>query len=1115
MGFSLVKTTSTSGYIRGDNEHNRSSIYPHCNITLSVPDSYVVMMSITKVTTRGLRDNSNCLIFPEHNCAKVPFRRRQCQGHSESNIYNVTSITMQWTENYFVCTIPTSFEILYSFHPESRVPQRLSSGMYNCSVHDYWRFQQHLHCNIKVECEDGRDETADCPVSSPACRPWGISGRKCYRFVSEETLQSLDTDDKSFLARAGQYCALLNASTGVPKDVHDVKILQSIFLSIKRKAVMKIMVGLSYGGLPAHSLYARSIVSIDKTVLHHTVNHMILNAQFTGRKHCLVYAPFQSYLSIDSCDYFENSLSATCSLVANDISSFLDGSKAIALPNISFAIPGQTEFFTICPNGQVTHDFLSDSPHNVCKRRNVSSHSFSDVPTQDSLYKINEHWTYVAVFPCDDGITRLSYTLVCDFRHDCQDGSDELFCQHPPCDAFTCACGQCVSYLKRCNMVPDCVDNSDEMKCYRKTIFNLKRLRSPVLIKIDGSGSFSNRNMSPTETCPETHYRCPGEYNDCLPVFTLCNGWYDCMGHEDEVGCADMTCPGFYRCLNSTVCVHATHLCDGWPHCLQRDDEWLCDMTCPAHCLCRGYVFLCHGPFSAKLYPQLRYLDARGSKMTLSFLKDNHYMISLILSHCSLSVLPDITLPNLQFLDLSSNDLHCINMSVFVGFASMKTLILAKNPIHLLYSQTDVLQQNILNTMDLSLTNLTIFDSKPLAPFAFLHTLNLSYSPIRTVSTSGFRYTTRLTRLYMKGVPVQTFPADMLTDLSRLRIVTATTYKMCCKQILPHQFEMISCDAPRDEISSCEDLLQSGTYRTILWMIGCLSLLGNTFCLVVRICVQRSTSTTGFHVFVTNLSMADLLMGVYIAVIGVADALFRGKYLFVDYKWTHSVACMMAGFLSLLSSEVSALIIWLITLDRFIVLHFPFSSTRFQRTSAATASLITWITGLLLASIPLLPVTKHWEFFSQTGACIPLPVTRKDFKGKVYSVSVFIVLNFVLFLFIAMGQACIYWSVQQNALKSDTTKISRDMTIARRLISVAVSDFLCWFPIGLCGLMALGDIPIPGEVNVALAVFVLPLNSALNPFVYTFNMLMEKRRKSKEAMLLKWLEDYSDLLNKP
>ena len=117
-----------------------------------------------------------------------------------------------------------------------------------------------------------------------------------------------------------------------------------------------------------------------------------------------------------------------------------------------------------------------------------------------------------------------------------------------------------------------------------------------------------------------------------------------------------------------------------------------------------------------------------------------------------------------------------------------------------------------------------------------------------------------------------------------------------------------------------------------------------------------------------------------------------------------------------------------------------------------------------------------------------------------------IVLNFILFLLIAVGQAFIYWSVRSNSISSSKKTGSRDTTVARRLTTIVLSDFLCWFPIGLLGVLASTGTPIPGELNVAVVIFVLPFNSALNPFLYTFNVLMEKRQKAQEAYLLKRLE---------
>ncbi|KAL8578992.1 hypothetical protein ACOMHN_001954 [Nucella lapillus] len=87
--------------------------------------------------------------------------------------------------------------------------------------------------------------------------------------------------------------------------------------------------------------------------------------------------------------------------------------------------------------------------------------------------------------------------------------------------------------------------------------------------------------------------------------------------------------------------------------------------------------------------------------------------------------------------------------------------------------------------------------------------------------------------------------------------------------------------------------------------------------------------------------MADFLMGVYIAIIGTADEQFRGTYLQHDLTWKSSVMCKVAGVLSLLSSEVSALIIWIITLDRLVALQFPFSTLRFHRIPEAIPCSVT------------------------------------------------------------------------------------------------------------------------------------------------------------------------------
>nr|KAG5685940.1 hypothetical protein BaRGS_021325 [Batillaria attramentaria] len=144
-----------------------------------------------------------------------------------------------------------------------------------------------------------------------------------------------------------------------------------------------------------------------------------------------------------------------------------------------------------------------------------------------------------------------------------------------------------------------------------------------------------------------------------------------------------------------------------------------------------------------------------------------------------------------------------------------------------------------------------------------------------------------------------------------------------------------------------------------------------------------------------------------------------------------------------------------------------------------------------------------WEFYGQSGICLPLPITRQQYQGQHYAFSVFIVLNFVLFLLIGAGQFFIFHTVRSASSKFGTERRQQELTIARRLFLIVFTDFLCWFPIGLMGLLASQDTPLPGEVNVWSAIFVLPLNSTLNPFLYTLNGLLERWEKEREATRMK------------
>jgi hypothetical protein len=93
------------------------------------------------------------------------------------------------------------------------------------------------------------------------------------------------------------------------------------------------------------------------------------------------------------------------------------------------------------------------------------------------------------------------------------------------------------------------------------------------------------------------------------------------------------------------------------------------------------------------------------------------------------------------------------------------------------------------------------------------------------------------------------------------------------------------------------------------------------------------------------------------------------------------------------------------------------------------------------------------EFYSKSGVCIALPLTRDRPAGWAYSLSVFVCLNFITFILVAVGQLSIFVEIRKSAgiATSTETARKRDLKVARNLLLVVGTDFLCWFPIGVLG----------------------------------------------------------------
>jgi hypothetical protein len=155
-----------------------------------------------------------------------------------------------------------------------------------------------------------------------------------------------------------------------------------------------------------------------------------------------------------------------------------------------------------------------------------------------------------------------------------------------------------------------------------------------------------------------------------------------------------------------------------------------------------------------------------------------------------------------------------------------------------------------------------------------------------------------------------------------------------------------------------------------------------------------------------------------------------------------------------MSSEASVFFLCLITIDRILVIKYPFGQMKLSAKKAILLTVLVWVFSVLVALLPVVYVDYfEGKFYSRSGVCIALPLTRDRPPGWIYSIILFVGLNFVSFLLIAFGQVSIFLEIKKTSLKVMKHEIARkrDLKVARNLLFVVTTDFMCWFPIGVMG----------------------------------------------------------------
>ena len=364
-----------------------------------------------------------------------------------------------------------------------------------------------------------------------------------------------------------------------------------------------------------------------------------------------------------------------------------------------------------------------------------------------------------------------------------------------------------------------------------------------------------------------------------------------------------------------------------------------------------------------------------------------------------------------------------------------------------------------------------------------------------------------------------------------------------------------------NQFASSTKMIRDDAISAFMWIIAIVTLGANAYVIYNTCHLLRNKTMFNLlrvnYVLILNLSIADFIMGIYLLIISIKNLQFMGIYGLVDLKWRSGVVCTLSGALAIISSETSCFILSTLTTFRLITVLQPVKSCTSSIKPWFVVIALIWLFSIVLAVLPSLdalenyfvyqlyvdvpfaknrPINKgdildmscryasifnysfiqndSWEvvipylknkfnttvkkisYYGETSLCMPRFYAHKNNSASEFSIFI-ISLNFISFVYVCVSYIFIY-KVTSNQPVSNKQVDIQNAKMQKRIARLLLTDFICWIPICVIAFAKhVTDFQLASVVFAITIAFLLPVNSALNPLLYTsfFDKIFAKIQK--------------------
>ncbi|XP_050725676.1 relaxin receptor 2-like [Eriocheir sinensis] len=432
---------------------------------------------------------------------------------------------------------------------------------------------------------------------------------------------------------------------------------------------------------------------------------------------------------------------------------------------------------------------------------------------------------------------------------------------------------------------------------------------------------------------------------------------------------------------------------------------------------------------------------------------------------------------------LEDNLVEQLTVTTLRGFTALEALYLRRNRIRVIIGGAFVNQPRLLD-LELNFNKITFIAQDAFRGLKSLVNLNLKGNPLLVMESGTLKQLSALDSLRLADMELS---SDLLYNISK--DITRSPHTPNVTHVYFKRFRycssvpvILDCWPKTDGVSSFEHLLGHERLRVVVWLVAMATLVGNLTVLGGRCCIGDDNKV--LSLFIRNLAVADLMTGLYLVVVAAKDVLFRARYNEHAYYWMASWQCTATGILAMTSTEVSVLILSFMSVERWLCISWPLRAPRVSLPLAKVTLVFMWVVGFALAVGPVLLYRGHQGFYGTNGLCFPLHLDDPWVPGWPYSAALFLGLNQLGVVVILVAYACMFASIRHT--RANTPLSLDDREWAMRFFFIVFTNCMCWVPIIILRILALADVEIKPVMYPYVVVLLLPINSAINPFLYTF-----------------------------